>query len=270
MKNTEHYSYLYFLKNEFEGRKLKNPTYSLRAYARDLGISAPKLSEILRGKCGLSEESAKNLASKLKLTKQEEKIFINHVNAKHARSKKTRQLAEEALLALRANNSFDTLALDAFKIISDWQHFAILELTELSEFSPNIAWIARRLGLSKETIKESIDRLFDTGLLAEKKGTWYQTEEILATPSGIPSSEIKKHHLQILSKASDALINCPINERDFSSTTLAVSESQLLEIQQEIKDFRRKLASKINQTNIKDRVYCLSIQFFPVDIKEIK
>ena len=57
----------------------------------------------------------------------------------------------------------------------------------------------------------------------------------------------------------------PIKERDFSATTFAVSESQLEEIQKEIKEFRRQLAKKINQSKNKERVYCLSIQLFPLD-----
>ncbi|OFZ45708.1 MAG: hypothetical protein A2381_14760 [Bdellovibrionales bacterium RIFOXYB1_FULL_37_110] len=261
-------TYQHYLRAEFEGRKLRNPSYSLRAYARDIGLAAPKLSEILRGKCGLSEESAKKLATELALSEKEASVFINQVIAKHSRKKTEREKAQKILESLKEHHSFDEIALDAFKIIADWYHFAILELTEVEDFRSNISWIAKRLNLTKSVTSEAVERLFDTGLLAKKSnGDWYQTEAILATPSGIPSSEIKKHHRQILSKAEDALINVPIKERDFSTTTLAVSESQLDEIQKEIKDFRRRLAKKINQSKNKERVYCLSIQFFPLDYK---
>lgn len=267
-KSNELLTYQHFLNLEFQGRRLRNPSYSLRAFARDIGLAAPKLSEILRGKCGLSELSAKRLAKELALTENEAIIFINQVIVKHSRSKAAREKAQEVLNSLREHYSFDEIALDAFKIIADWYHFAILELTEVKGFHSNISWIAKRLGLSKKVIKEATERLFDTGLLAKTDiGDWYQTEAVLVTPSGIPSSEIKKHHRQVLSKAEEALINAPINERDFSSTTFAVSESQLEEIKNEIKEFRRNLAKKINRSKKKDRVYCLSIQFFPFDTK---
>jgi uncharacterized protein (TIGR02147 family) len=265
-KSHDLLTYQNFLSSEFEGRRLRNPNYSLRAYARDLGLAAPKLSEILRGKCGLSELSARRLANELSLSENEAIIFINQVIVKHSRSKAEREKAMKVLESLRELHSFDEIALDAFKIIADWYHFAILELTEVEGFRSNVAWIAKRLNLSSKITKEAVERLFDTGLLAKKPtGDWYQTEAILATPSGIPSSEIKKHHRQILAKADDALINIPIEERDFSAMTLAVSESQLEEIKKEIKDFRRQLAKKINQSETKERVYCLSIQFFPLD-----
>ncbi len=267
-KNQEVFTYQQFLNSEFEGRKFRNPSYSLRAFARDIGLAAPKLSEILRGKCGLSEASAKRLAKELALSEKESIIFINQVIASHGRSQIDRDKANELLETLKDQHSFDEIALDAFRIIADWYHFAILELTEVEDFQSKVSWIAKRLNLSSKTIKEAVDRLFDTGLLAKKSsGDWYQTEAILATPSGIPSSDIKNHHRQILAKAEEALIQVPISERDFSSITLAVPESHLEEIQKEIKEFRRNLAHKINKLENKDRVYCLSMQLFPLDNK---
>ena len=41
------------------------------------------------------------------------------------------------------------------------------------------------------------------------------------------------------------------------------------QIKKEIKEFRRKLANKINEAENKDRVYCLSVQFFPLDKKGV-
>jgi plasmid maintenance system antidote protein VapI len=79
-------TYQHFLLSEFESRKIRNSSCFLRAYARDLGLAAPKLSEILRGKCGLSEKSAQLITKKLNLSNEETQLFINLVNAKHARS----------------------------------------------------------------------------------------------------------------------------------------------------------------------------------------
>lgn len=267
-KAQEVITYQRFINNEFLGRRVRNPNYSLRAFARDLGIAPPKLSEILRGKCGLSESSATKMALELSLSETESKIFINQVIVKHARKKSEREAAKIILDSLEAQHLFNEITLDTFKIISDWQHFAILELTEIKSFQSNSSWIARRLKISEELAGESLRRLFSLGLLSENsKGEWIQTEAILATPSGIPSSEIKNHHRNILAKAEAALF-LAVEERDFSSVTLAVPESMVDEIKKDIKEFRRKLAKKINEASDKDRVYCLSTQFFPLDNKE--
>jgi uncharacterized protein (TIGR02147 family) len=269
MKKTQELSnYQHFLNVEFEKRRMRNPRYSLRAFARDLGVAAPKLSEILRGKCGLSEASAKRLAGKLSLSEYDTTIFVHQVLSKHARKKTDREAARNILETLKTQHSFDAMTLETFKVIADWYHFAILEMTEIKGFESDASWVAKRLHLPKLLVKDAIQRLKNVGLLAETaEGVWYQTEEILATPTDIPCTEINKNHCQILTKAYEAL-NDSVEERDFSSVTLAIPESQIDEIKKEIRDFRRKLAQKINEAENKDRVYCLSIQFFPLDHKE--
>jgi len=265
---NETQGYQRFLLSEFDLRRQRNPQYSLRAYARDLGLAAPKLSEILRGKCGLSETSAQKLIPKLGLTSDEAEVFIQMVIAKHARSPRQRLEAQTQLKQSSTSLRFSELSLESFKIIADWYHFAILELTEVSGFRSEVNWIASRLGLDRTTTSEAIQRLVDFGLLKKNKdGQWYQTDAVLATPSGIPSSEIRKHHRQILTKADQALLKVPVTERDFSATTLAVAEEDLAEVQAEIKKFRRALAAKLNKSKNKNRVYCLSVQFFPLDEK---
>ena len=57
-----HSTYHDLINEEFEKRKQINSAYSLRAFARDLGISAPRLSQILNKKQGLSLNAAQNLA----------------------------------------------------------------------------------------------------------------------------------------------------------------------------------------------------------------
>lgn len=269
MNNLKQLTYQHFMITEFQGRKSRNPSYSLRAFARDLGLAAPKLSEILRHKGGLSETSALRLKDKLGLTGKEAEIFVNLVVSKHGRRTADRLRAEENLKQLRATSEFNELAIESFKVISDWYHFAILELTEVIDFKSDIAWIAQRLNIQQEFVEDAVKRLFDFGLLAKREnGDWHQTEAILATPSGIPSTAIRNHHRQVLSKANEAILNFPVAERDFSSTTMAVASEQIEDVQTLIKEFRRSLAKKLSESPEKDRVYCLSIQFFPFDHKE--
>jgi hypothetical protein len=42
------------------------------------------------------------------------------------------------------------IPLDAFSIISDWYHYAILELLELENSSCEVDWITNKLSLERE------------------------------------------------------------------------------------------------------------------------
>lgn len=268
MEKTSTPHYKQYLEREFQTRLRRNPGYSLRAFARDIGMQPSKLSEVLRGLRGLSAKSGKRIAKSMKLSDAESAVFLNLIELHQTRNRAAQRQAEENLKKLSALDGYGELSLERFRIISDWHHFAILELTELDEFESEPAWIAGRLGLSTRIVTEAVARLLDFGLL-ERDDTdrLRQTHANLATPSGVPSREIREHHSQILMKADAALQEVALSERDFSTMTLAFNSRQMEEIRQEIREFRRRLGQIIQERSEKDRVYALSLQFFPLDKK---
>lgn len=259
-------NYREWLKKEFEVRARRRPGYSLRAFARDLGVPAPKLSQTLRGICGISAARAEQIAKRLKFSDRERELFVAMVEAEHGRSAVTRAKARERLSALNTDDGFGELALERFRIISDWYHFAILELTDTADFKSDPRWIANRLGISVEETRKAIERLETFGLLEkDENGRYYQTHANIATPSGVPSKAIRDHHAQVLELAHRALEEVPVDLRDFSTMTMAINTDQLEEAKEALKEFRRKFCRNIQKRDGKDRVYVLSIQFFPVD-----
>jgi len=230
-----------------------------------------KLSEMFRGQVGLSAQSASRIARVLNLSEKETEYFVCLVESKHARSKLTRKTAQEKIQTRTASENFDELSLERFKIISDWYHYAILELTDLTYYESTPEWIAGRLGIPTEVARDAIQRLLDFGLLAEAPdGKLIQTEQFLATPSDIPSREIREHHSQILQKGQESLEKDSVTERDFSAITMAFDTRDLERAKEEIKLFRRKFSHDRQTSTQKDRIYCLSIQLIPLDQKETK
>lgn len=266
MEKTSTPHYRHFLEREFQARLRRNSGYSLRAFARDIEMQPSKLSEVLRGIRGISKKSGEKIAKHIRLSPEESVLFLNLIDFHQKRSRFAQQEAEKNLKAIAAMDGYGELSLERFKIISDWHHFAILELTELDVFESDPKWIAGRLGVPTKIVNDALDRLLDFGLLEKNKnGELRQTQVNLATPSGIPSRELREHHSQILMKADKALHEVDISERDFSAITLAFNSEQIEEIRGELKELRRRLGQKIQDKALKDRVYCLSIQFFPVD-----
>ena len=54
---------------------------------------------------------------------------------------------------------------DTVAVISGFEHYAILELTHLDEFRPDVSWVARVLGLDPDAVNVAIYRLLRLGLL---------------------------------------------------------------------------------------------------------
>jgi len=254
------------LRHAMETRCQRNPSYSLRAFARDLGLAPSRLHDVLQGRYGLSREAAAKIAKNLGLHKEEAERFCDQVESQHARGKRIRQAAAERLSAKAP--AYQPLTLDGFQVISDWYHFAILELTLTEGFQSNAAWIAKELDLSPHVATAAIDRLKRLDLLLEdKEGNLKAADTFTASPGGVPSDAIKKFHRQILEKAITAIDCQALEERDFSSMILAVDSSRVEEARLELKNFRRAFDAKFGASENKTTVYCLSTQLFRLQTK---
>lgn len=270
-KETRLTGYRQVLARELEDRCQRNPRYSLRAYARDLGLQPGKLSEILRARCGLSGSLAGILADRLKLSPTEKRHFVAMVESEHARSPLRRQQAVEELKTIEAQHGFSEIEMESFRVISDWQHLAIHELFLTKDFPGTILAVAQRLNLTEAQATEAMERLKIVGLLKQSpSGIWTREDVSLGLSKGLPSRETRRHHRQLLEKAMGSLETSPVEERDFSSLTLAVPEALLPKVREMIKEFRRRLNREVEEAAQKDRVYCLNVNFFPLDEKDKK
>ncbi len=255
---------------EFERRREINSYYSLRCFARDLQLSAPRLSLILNKKRGLSTEAANDVALRLGLDEKTKKWFCNSAGALHSRGKKQREAFNEKILEYKKQSShFDEIQLEFFKVISDWYHFALLEATYLDDFQSDPKWISDLLGIEFEQTIEAIERLKKLELLKVVDGEYVDTFEFLATPNDIPSPSLKKYNLQLMKKAMTSLYEQDVSEREYSSTIFPISKKELATYKQRIRDFRRGLDKDSRQDPNKDAVYCLGIQFFELTNQKI-
>lgn len=260
---TTHYAD--FLKQRLQERISANPRYSLRAFARDLGLNASKLSEVLNRKQGLSAESARRICRKLSLSPSETEYFCKLVEASDARSKRARLAAQAQIASLAEDQSLRQIQDDTFKIISDWYHYALLSLAETLSFKSDAAWIARRLGITKLEVEQAVSRLARLELLEIKGGKIRPTGVQLTTKSGMPSESIRKFNRQVIEKSLQAIAMQTIDEREIGTLTTSVHTDDLPVIKEMIRRHRRELNQFImtrNKSRKPNEVYCLAAQFF--------
>ena len=259
----EYQSYQDLLNEEFDRRKQFNSAYSLRAFARDLGLAAPRLSLILNKKQGISVELATNLAKKMKLSEEKAQRFCDLVGSQHSRSNKEREQFRQKIQQYKVEvKTYSELHLEYFKVISDWYHFAILELTYLKDFKNDPLWMANILEITVEEVTTAIERMKNLGLISEENGKLLDTFKFLATPSDVPSASLKKFNTQLMKMAMEALYSQDILEREISSNIFAIDKASLPHFKEKIRQFRRELDSEAGGQMNKNSVYCLSMQLF--------
>ncbi len=246
-----------YLQEVLLNRCRNNPRYSLRAFAKSLNVSPSALSAMLNMKRPITENAKKRIGLSLGLSLKE----ISEFNS----AKQLRRRTQSAGAILSPD--FQQVAIDTFAIISDWQHYAILELLKVQGFQSKPAWIASRLGITTSEANIAIERLIRVELLErDKKGKLKDRTSGFTSDlrDGLTSEAHKRFQQQALKKAIEAVSSVPVDLRDNTSITMAIDTKDMPIAQEQIKMFRRELCHTLESTKAPDEVYQLTISFIPL------
>jgi transcriptional regulator with XRE-family HTH domain len=228
------------LREDLLSRCRKNSRYSLRSYSQFLKVEPSALSKILRGKRDISERMYLRIATRLGIA--------------------TEQAETE---------TFSQIALDSFNVISDWHHYALLELVQIPLSNKLDKWdarkMARTLNVPYSDIKSGLDRLERLGMLRKTaQGVYQTTQENRTCIDGIETSIAhRKLQTQLLEKAIEALAEIPQAERSQTAMTMAIDIRKIEEAKKLIGKFRRSMA-RFLQSGEKTEVYNLVISLYPL------
>lgn len=236
-------SFRRFLQDELDRRIEKNPRYSLRAFALALGLHAPSLSHIIRGKRNPSPRQINRILKSLNLTKEEKNNILS--------------LAER-------ENKYSQVSMDQFALISEWHHWAILELMSVKNFQKNPVWIARSLGITTHEVEVALDRLKRLKMIqVEEDGRW--TSPATTTLGSVDTSSAHRcYQKNALKQAIQSIDKDPAEIRSNTSLVFSIAMVDLPKIRQIIDEFEVKLAAIVESNPVRDEVYQLKVALFPL------
>lgn len=251
------------LQEALSERKGLNPSYSLRAFARDLGLAHSQLSLVMNGQRGLRHQAASDVAQKLGLDSKSQEAFLTSLKAQFSKSRTEKRLAITKMEHLEAAGQVRSLEVDLFQMVSSWHHFGLIELVKIGGRRKNfVLWAAEKLELSELEVGLSLERLERLELI-EKTATGLRARQdgVLAEYA-TPTEAIKKFHQQMLQKASAALVFQGPTERYGVSHALPVNRKSLPKAKKMIQDFRVTFANELSDPEGGEEVYGLSLQYF--------
>jgi len=257
----ESYYHIEVLKSTFNQKILKNHRYSLRAFSNYLKIDPSSLSQILKGKRKFPIRHAEKTVETLCLNEPDAQKFLKSV-----------LLAEREIKnsAKGKPMDWDIISEDKhFKIIANWEYYAVLNLIGLDNFDHKIASISDRLGIPTDLATQIITDLIENELLKEDAhGKWKRMRPHLFTINETPSDALKEAHSQELNKACESLYKDAPEIRGFYSATVMTNQVALKKAKKLSLEFLERII-KIFETGPKEEVYQLGIQLFPLT-KEAK
>lgn len=245
------------LRERFAEIQRGNPSYSLRAYARKVGVHVGALTYIINGKRNVSKTLAERIARKLLLDPQQRAELLSLFPEKT----KYRKFADPV-----DTNEPRYLELSAaqFKIAAEWEHFAVMSLANCADFEGSADWISKRLGITPTRSRQVVDRLLQLGLLdMNDAGKLSRSKKSYRTSDDVAEISIKRHHEQSLELAKESLLRDDVSIRDFTSVTMAIDPKKLSVAKERIRNFEDEL-SDLLESGHRTAVYRLSMQLFPL------
>ena len=248
--------YINKIKEDFSRKQRQNPHYSLRAYARDIGVHSATLCQVLKGKRALPLKNSTEVANKLGLGPKERTIFLESLHK-----------TKTSLDAIKVDPHDERFMLDEsyFKVLAEWEHYAVLTLFDIDNFNPTITEISSRLGLQPNRTEVVLNNLFASGILKqEEDGKIVKASNaVYRTTEDVTSTALRLSHLETLEMGKNKLEEVAVELRDFSSMTIAMDLERLPEVKTVIREFRQKVAALLRDGKKTD-VCQMSIQFYPI------
>lgn len=267
IKPTEYLQKLYLERRE------RNRFYSMRAFARDIGLSQAYVSMILNGKKPLTLKQATRISALLALEPEKTEAFLNAVLASTSKTMEKSNVRLSLSLSKNKNYGwFTDIKSDRLAAISRWYHLPILDLATTKTFRNDPKWIAARLGISPVEAADALGRLIRLGFLKRAGGKlekavlqcYFQTQH--------SETAIRAFHKEMIAKAAsklDQTSDKEFNKRSISGVTLAIDLKHLEAAKQKIKNFQQEMSELVTDGPCTE-VYQLNVQFFPLtqDVKE--
>lgn len=264
----EHTNYRSYLKEVLVEKIRSNPSYSLRAFSTQVGLSASMLSEVLNGKKKLSTEKAALVANRLKLKNKEEYYFLDLVQLDNVQDIKQREQIISRIKEQAPDQNMKDLSIDHFYSIANW--ICVAGMAALSGYPKGLSAmdIAKKLGVTKFEASEAMDRWVRLELLNVKNGQYIRnTNDHLMMKSQAPNEAIRKFHKVMLEKAIDSLEKQNNHEKFVGSETIAIGTEHLEEVSEVIEEAVAKILRIAKTTKKKGDVYHLGFQFFRLSKK---
>jgi uncharacterized protein (TIGR02147 family) len=247
-----------FLRHEYVKRASKNEKYSMRAFARQVGIPSSMLSNVLSGKKKLSPERAFDVAKKLSLSEIERKHFLLLNHRDSTPSVELKGFFERELRSLPPIRNKRFMPPEQLNTLSEFQMIMLCQLC--GTHGATIKKISRKLGVPLYEAEAGVKKLIDMGLLYQIGEVYKKTERNMSFESRGPNLVLRKIHRLMMEKATEALETQTNDEKFIGTEILSFDPSLLPEAMEILNEAFDKITALSEHLDDANHVYGMGIQ----------
>ncbi len=263
----EYLDYRQYLTDFYSHQKANSYGFSYRTFAKAVGcksVNHPHL--VITGRRNLTSAMAVRFAQACGLSGEEQAYFGDLVAFTQAKSPSEKQHYYARLGRYAPFRKVHKITEAQATYFSKWFIPATRELAARSDFRADPRWIAAELipHITPAQAKKALQTLVELGMLTiDEQGRATRTEP-LVTSGGPLGHHLVAFHREMLDRANEAIELVPRDEREISSVTVCVSQKRLLELKEQLREFRRQLLRTAEQDDVPERVVQINVQLFPL------
>ncbi len=258
------------LSSHFKKKQKENEYFSLRLFARNVGLSPSYLSLIFSGKRKLQLKYLGPICEALDLDKETQNEVYSLFIKENSHLNKGKHFINDRMTE-NPSKKKESIVLQNRKMLSalnPWYNLAVLDATLLKDFDGTREWISKKLNLSLEQINEAVDKLLDLGLLVEEDKGLKKVDKTIEFRSSKSPAYIREHHSQYMDVAKNILKENTdeefLEERLISGLTVVLSQNKAQDIKARLNRLLYEIIEESEQDSNTTEVYRFSVQFFPI------
>jgi len=263
----EYLDYRRYLAEYCKVAKARNPLFSNRHFAAQSGLpvsNASLLSKVIAGKRNLTLDLRFKFAKGLGLIGEEFRYFDLLVQFCQASRMEAKNHFYTELAKYRGSRA-KVLKSEEYKYYSKWYYSVVRAFFGYNQKERNPQAIAAKIfpSVSAREIEEAIKVLLDLKLIKRLANGYAITETHITTEREIMDLAGKNRMVEMTRLALEAFDQVPAEWREYNALTVFISGKGFKSIKERIQSFREELREVVEKDKAEDRVYTLTMQFFP-------
>jgi uncharacterized protein (TIGR02147 family) len=257
-----------WLQAYYANRKQKQDWFSYRYWGNQIQLDAGYLLKVVQGKHKLPLRCCKTMAKFCGLNGQEQKYLEKLIHFEKASSATEIRSLFEELQQMRECSQL-RIAEEAYSYFTHWYIPALRSLLEINPLGDDYRKIGQLLQptVPAEQIKYAVGMLQRLGMITKnKQNQWSVTTKQLGTGDTWCSAAIEKHQEQLFALGTQSITQFPKEQRDVSTITFSVPSKRLQELQEMMRDFRKKVIQWVDENQDEDQIMQLNLQLFPLSV----
>jgi uncharacterized protein (TIGR02147 family) len=253
------------LNKAFRRLKKRNPSYSLRALGRDIGLSAPYVSRLMKGEKPLTIEHIETFSKVLKM--DEISIVSLRKAVVHSMFGATDFMPQPSpVVEVEEANDKE------FSILEQWYNITILDLTTFEKIPHDTSYLASRLGIKESEAHFAIQKLVSLGYLEIENGILKKTQTLVRFPTTRSHPVVRDYHRAMLKKASDAMLATELEDfekRLVAGISVATNPEQIAKARARLTEALYEVCEILRQGEATE-VFQIAAQLFPLTRSTVK